>query len=62
MGLINPDNLAILARHLRCAAFELPFGDGDSFGRYRGLPALLQPWPRKAICISPRPRLPLGGG
>jgi DEAD/DEAH box helicase domain-containing protein len=42
MGLINPDNLAILARHLRCAAFELPFGAGDSFGRAPDIPALLQ--------------------
>lgn len=31
-GLINPDNLAVLARHLRCAAFELPFEDGEAFG------------------------------
>ena len=42
MGLINPDNLAILARHLRCAAFELPFGESDAFGGYADLPALLQ--------------------
>jgi len=34
MGLINPDNLAILVRHLRCAAFELPFESGDSFGSF----------------------------
>lgn len=32
MGLINPDNLAILIRHLRCAAFELPFETGEGFG------------------------------
>jgi DEAD/DEAH box helicase domain-containing protein len=31
-GLINPDNLLILANHLKCAAFELPFGDADAFG------------------------------
>jgi DEAD/DEAH box helicase domain-containing protein len=31
-GLVNPDNLAILASHLKCAAFELPFQDGDRFG------------------------------
>lgn len=31
-GLINPDNLAILLRHIRCAAFELPFQRGESFG------------------------------
>lgn len=31
-ALINPDNLLILLEHLRCAAFELPFQRGDSFG------------------------------
>lgn len=31
-GLVNPDNLLILANHLKCAAFELPFADGDAFG------------------------------
>jgi DEAD/DEAH box helicase domain-containing protein len=29
---INPDNLAILAGHLRCSAFELPFSRGENFG------------------------------
>jgi DEAD/DEAH box helicase domain-containing protein len=33
-ALINPDNLAIVARHLRCATFELPFGDEERFGTY----------------------------
>ncbi|MEW5871420.1 MAG: DEAD/DEAH box helicase [Chloroflexota bacterium] len=32
-ALINPDNLLILLAHLRCAAFELPFQQGDAFGR-----------------------------
>ncbi|MBI1390926.1 MAG: DEAD/DEAH box helicase [bacterium] len=31
-GLINPQNLAILASHLKCGAFELPFADGEAFG------------------------------
>jgi DEAD/DEAH box helicase domain-containing protein len=31
-ALINPDNLALLANHLRCAVFELPFQPGESFG------------------------------
>lgn len=30
-GLINPDNLAILVAHLKCAAFELPFVVGEPF-------------------------------
>jgi DEAD/DEAH box helicase domain-containing protein len=32
-ALINPDNLLILLDHVRCAAFELPFQPGESFGR-----------------------------
>ncbi len=35
-ALINPDNLLILLGHLRCAAFELPFQAGESFGRVEG--------------------------
>ena len=33
-ALINPDNLVILTEHLRCAAFELPFQQGENFGRF----------------------------
>lgn len=33
MALINPDNPLILLQHLRCAVFELPFRQNDSFGR-----------------------------
>ncbi len=40
-GLINPDNLAILLRHLRCAAFELPFSRDERFGPEDLLPELL---------------------
>lgn len=29
----DPDNLLILLGHLRCAAFELPFRDGEHFGK-----------------------------
>lgn len=32
-GLINPDNLLILLSHIQCAAFELPFRDGEKFGK-----------------------------
>ena len=32
-ALINPDNPLILLQHLRCAAFELPFGMDEGFGR-----------------------------
>src|SRR5229473_2788169 len=29
---IQPDNLEILVNHLKCAAFELPIGSGETFG------------------------------
>jgi DEAD/DEAH box helicase domain-containing protein len=29
---INPDNLIILIDHMKCAAYELPFKSGESFG------------------------------
>ena len=31
-ALINPDNLHILLDHVKCAAFELPFGAGEQYG------------------------------
>ncbi len=31
-GLIHADNLQILVSHIKCAAFELPFEDGEEFG------------------------------
>ena len=31
-GLVNPDNLVVLANHLKCAAFERPFEADESFG------------------------------
>ena len=38
---IDPDQLLILTDHVRCAAFELPFGDGEEFGS-GPLPELLE--------------------
>ncbi|MBI5949621.1 MAG: DEAD/DEAH box helicase [Chloroflexi bacterium] len=35
-GLIDPDNLFILASHLKCGAFELPFNEGEVFGAHTG--------------------------
>ncbi|MBT3337490.1 MAG: DEAD/DEAH box helicase [Anaerolineae bacterium] len=32
-ALVNADHLLILLNHLRCAAFELPFKDGEGFGK-----------------------------
>ncbi len=34
-ALINPDNLSILVSHVECGAFELPFQDGEKFGRVK---------------------------
>ena len=31
---INPDNLEILIAHLKCAAFELPIRDGETYGKH----------------------------
>ncbi len=30
---IDPDNLYILVNHVKCAAFELPFTEGETFGK-----------------------------
>jgi DEAD/DEAH box helicase domain-containing protein len=32
MGIIDPNNLVILLSHVKCAAFELPFSEGEKFG------------------------------
>lgn len=40
-GLIAPDNLVILANHLKCAAFELPFETGERFGSLGAVDELL---------------------
>jgi len=31
-GLVDPNNLIVLVNHVKCAAFELPFQDGEEFG------------------------------
>jgi DEAD/DEAH box helicase domain-containing protein len=31
-GTIDPNNLIIMTSHLKCAAFEIPFKDGEAFG------------------------------
>ena len=33
-ALLNPDNLVIAVDHIRCAAFELPFDEGERLGRF----------------------------
>jgi len=37
---VDPNNLVVLMSHLKCAAFELPFGETDRFGVDTTLPML----------------------
>ncbi len=41
-ALLNPDNLYILLSHFKCAAYELPFKDGESFGNAPGVDSMLR--------------------
>ncbi len=40
-ALLNPDNLYILLNHLKCAAYELPFREGEHFGNAVGIQEML---------------------
>ncbi len=40
-ALLDPDNLAVLANHLACAAFELSFERGEPFGSFGDVGAVL---------------------
>src|SRR5439155_19011743 len=52
-GLVNPNNLTILADHLRCAAFELPFEqEGPEFGRAAGCGEILDFLEAEAVLHS----------
>jgi DEAD/DEAH box helicase domain-containing protein len=33
---IDPDNLIVKVNHVKCSAFEVPFAEGEDFGRGRG--------------------------
>ena len=41
-ALINPDNLYILLNHLKCAAYELPFEEGEVFDNVQETEELLE--------------------
>ena len=41
-ALLNPDNLYVLMSHFKCAAFELPFEEGDTFGNAPGTREMLE--------------------
>ncbi len=34
-AMVNPDNLLIVTDHIKCAAFEIPFEDGEKFGNFQ---------------------------
>ncbi len=40
-ALLNPDNLYILLNHMKCAAYELPFKEGEHFGNAAGTQEML---------------------
>jgi DEAD/DEAH box helicase domain-containing protein len=40
-ALLDPENLAVLTNHLACAAFELPFESGESFGDFADVEGIL---------------------
>ncbi len=50
-GRINPDNLSILIDQIKCAAFELPFQKGETFGN-EGLKEILNYLEEHKILIS----------
>lgn len=41
-ALLNPDNLYILLNHFKCAAYELPFKDGETLGNAAGGEEMLE--------------------
>jgi DEAD/DEAH box helicase domain-containing protein len=40
-ALVNPDNPRIMANHLLCAAYELPFQEGEAYGQFGVVDELL---------------------
>lgn len=41
-ALCNPDNLRIMVKHLGCAAYELPFREGEAYGNFGQVDDLLR--------------------
>ena len=52
---IDPDQLLVLLDHVRCAAFELPFADGDSFGAKVPLVQLLKYLEEEGVLHNEQP-------
>ena len=51
---INADGLSLLASHLTCAAFELPFQRGERFGRHLEVDDLLEAMAAEGLLHSSR--------
>ena len=41
-ALTNPDNVRIMVKHLQCAAYELPFQQGEAYGSFGAVDPLLE--------------------
>ena len=52
----NPDALSLLASHLTCAAFELPFQRGERFGGHLDVDALLEALASEGVLHAGRNR------
>jgi DEAD/DEAH box helicase domain-containing protein len=55
-ALTNPDNLPILARHLLCAAYELPFGATEAYGGFDPVGPVLEELAREGDLHATRDR------
>ena len=51
-ALIDPDNLHILVDHIKCAAFELPFTEAETFGRPRSAARSSASSPSRGWCTE----------
>ena len=49
-GRIDPENLLIRVSHIKCAAFELPFRDGETFGPH--LPDILEMLTEERVLVK----------
>ena len=55
-ALLDPDNLAVLANHLACAAFELPFEREEPFGNFSDAQAVLDALAEEGVLHSSNDR------
>jgi DEAD/DEAH box helicase domain-containing protein len=53
-ALTNPDNLRIMGKHLLCAAYELPFQKGESYGAFGSVDPLLTAMEDEGVLLQTR--------